>query len=97
VLLLAYEARLSATAAPPPAQPAPATSREVEEAMSALGEALLAVGYLNPANPGAILAELRRMLARARPTPREVVLLRGLARQVQWAGRNLARGGMANT
>jgi TrmH family RNA methyltransferase len=97
VLLLAYEARLSATAAPPAAQPAPATSGEVEEAMSALGEALLAVGYLNPANPGAILAELRRMLARARPTPREVVLLRGLARQVQWAGRNLARGGMANT
>lgn len=97
VLLLAYEVRLSAMAAPPAAGPSPATSGELEGAVSALGEALLAVGYLNPANPGAILAELRRLLARAQPTPREVVLLRGLARQIQWAGRNLAGGGMANT
>jgi len=70
---------------------------QLEEAIGALGDALLAVGYLNPANPGAILAELRRLLARAQPTPREVLLLRGLARQIQWAGSNLARGGMANT
>jgi tRNA (cytidine32/uridine32-2'-O)-methyltransferase len=97
VLLLAYEIRLSAAAPPPAVLARPATSGELEEAMSALGEALLAVGYLNPSNPGAILAELRRLLARAQPTSREVVLLRGLARQVQWAGRNLAGGGMANT
>lgn len=98
VLLLAYEVRLSALAAPAPAAVAsPAPSGEFEEAVSALGEALLAVGYLNPANPGAILAELRRLLARARPNRREVLLLRGLARQVQWAGRNLAGGGIANT
>jgi TrmH family RNA methyltransferase len=97
VLLLAYEVRLSAMTAAPAAAATLATSGELEQAMSALGEALLAIGYLNPANPGAILAEFRRLLARAQPTPREVLLLRGLARQVQWAGRNLARGGMANT
>jgi TrmH family RNA methyltransferase len=97
VLLLAYEVRLSAMTAPKATPATPATSGQLEEAVSALGEALLAVGYLNPANPDAILAELRRLLARAQPTPREVLLLRGLARQVQWAGRNLARGGMANT
>ena len=44
-----------------------------------------------------VLLGLALAAARAQPTPREVVLLRGLARQVQWAGRNLARGGMANT
>lgn len=97
VLLLAYEVRLSALTPSSASGAAPATSGELEGVIDALGEALLAVGYLNPANPGAILAELRRLLARAQPTPREVVLLRGLARQVQWAGRNLARGGMANT
>jgi TrmH family RNA methyltransferase len=97
VLVLAYEIRLSAEAAAPASAAGLATSGELEEAVSALGEALLAVGYLNPSNPGAILAELRRLLARARPTRREVVLLRGLARQVEWAGRNLAGGGTANT
>jgi TrmH family RNA methyltransferase len=97
VLLLAYEIRLSAMSPAPPAIEAPATSGEMEQALGALGEALLAIGYLNPANPDAILAELRRLLARARPTEREVVLLRGLARQVQWAGRNLAGGGTGTT
>jgi tRNA C32,U32 (ribose-2'-O)-methylase TrmJ len=34
---------------------------------------------------------LRRLLARARPSPREVGLLRGLARQARWAARSIAR------
>ena len=38
------------------------------------------------------LQELRRLTARAGLTPREVTLLRGLARQISWAGR-IARGG----
>jgi TrmH family RNA methyltransferase len=97
VLVLAYEIRLSAATSTPPIAASPAPSGDLEDAVSALGEALIAIGYLNPSNPGAILAELRRMLARAQPTRREVVLLRGLARQVEWAGRNLAGGGMTNT
>ena len=60
--------------------------------MSDLRVALLEVGYLDPANPDHVLTELRRLVARAGPSPREVVLLRGLARQVGWAGR-VARGG----
>jgi TrmH family RNA methyltransferase len=97
VLLLAYEIRLSAGAAPAPPAATLAPAGEVEEALEALGDGLVAIGYLNPDNPGAILAELRRLLARAQPTPREVVLLRGLARQIGWAGRNLAGGGTGNT
>lgn len=97
VLLVAYEIRLSALAPPAPPVASPAPAGELEEAVSALGDALVAIGYLNPSNPGAILAELRRLLARAQPTRREVVLLRGLARQVQWAGSNLAGGGMGTT
>ena len=97
VLLLAYEVRLSSSMPPPAVTASPARAGDVEDAVAALGEALLDIGYLNPANPGAILAELRRLLARARPTAREVALLRGLARQMQWAGRNLAGGGTANT
>jgi len=86
VLLIAYEIRLAAW--PPAARlPArPATAGEIEAVLEALREGLLVIGYLNPANPDAILAELRRLLARAQPTARELSLLRGIARQVAWAG-----------
>jgi tRNA/rRNA methyltransferase len=88
-----YELRLASLgpAAPPPADGAPATAGEMEAALRELRAGLLAVGYLDPANPDRVLAELRRLLARAGPTAREVALLRGVARQVAWAGR-VAKG-----
>ncbi len=93
VLLLAYELRLAAS----PEEVAPggearATAGEIEIALQELRAALLDIGYLDPLNPDHILTELRRLAARAGPTTREVTLLRGLARQVSWAGR-IARGG----
>jgi len=93
VLLLAYELRLALLSAPAPAaaggeagEPR-ASAGEVEEAVGELREALLEIGYLDAQNPDRILAELRGLLTRARPTPREVLLLRGLAHQTAWAGR----------
>lgn len=94
VLILAYEAflALGAPRAEPPRDEAPpASAGELEDVLRHLREALLEAGFLDPHNPDAILAELRRLLARAAPTPRELSLLRGLARQVGWAGR-VARG-----
>jgi tRNA/rRNA methyltransferase len=96
VLLFAYELRLAAEKergdSPPPVRPQRAPVGDLEQALADLREALLDVGYLDPRNPDHILTELRRLLARAGPTPREVILLRGLARQIGWAGR-IARGG----
>jgi TrmH family RNA methyltransferase len=89
VLLVAYELRLAALGEPPrrDAAVAPAPAGEVEGALDQLREALLAIGYLNPANPDAILGELRQMLTRRGLTAREATLLRGMARQVLWAAR----------
>ena len=97
VLLLAYELRLAALeeAGAPAGGDAGeprAPAGDLEQAVRELRDALLDVGYLDPASPDRVLTELRRLLARGGPTPREVVLLRGLARQVAWAGR-IARGG----
>jgi len=92
VLIVAYELHLSqAAAAAAPEQPHPAAAGVLEPALEALRDALLAIGYLNPANPEALLAELRRLLSRAQPSEREVNLLRGIARQVAWAGSEIAR------
>lgn len=92
VLLFAYELRQASETSEAPTVADHATAGELEQALQELRGALLDVGYLDPLNPDHILVELRRMLARAGPTPREVNLLRGLARQVGWAGR-VARGG----
>ena len=95
VVLLAYELRLAALAGAPGGAEAAgprAAAGEVEEALAELRGALVEIGYLDSANPDRILTELRRLVARAVPSPREVVLLRGLARQIAWAGR-VARSG----
>jgi TrmH family RNA methyltransferase len=92
VLVLGYEILLTAET-PTPADEAPrASAGETESALDDLRAALLGIGYLNPGNPEAILAELRRLIARAGPTPREVALLRGMARQIGWAASRIARG-----
>ncbi len=96
VLLVGYELRLvalgsaSAGAREGADEPA-ATAGELEAAVQGLRASLLEIGYLDPASPDRVLTELRRLLARARPTRREVALLRGVARQAAWAGR-VAKG-----
>lgn len=90
VLLVAYEMRLASVPATAPAPRAPAPVGELEAALADLREGLLAIGYLKPGNPDAILAELRALLARAQPDAREITLLRGVARQVRWAGARIA-------
>jgi len=92
VLVLAYELRIAGIPDPGAEAAGPrATAGEMETTLDDLREALVGIGYLNPANPEAILAELRALLTRAGPTPREVSLLRGLARQVRWAAERIAR------
>jgi len=91
VLLVAYEIRLGAGEGESLVGDATAPSADVERALLELREGLLGIGYLNSQNPDAVLTELRRLLARARPSPREVSLLRGLARQARWAARSIAR------
>jgi TrmH family RNA methyltransferase len=92
VLILAYEIRLAGEG--PSAAPAPprAAAGELEAALRELEEGLVGIGYLNPDNPRAILAELRQLIVRAGPTPREASLLRGLARQIRWAAGRIAGG-----
>jgi tRNA/rRNA methyltransferase len=93
VLLVAYELRVAMLAATdePPAI-ARASAGEVEAALADLRSALLAIGYLNPANPEAILAEMRGLATRAGVTSREASLLRGMARQILWAAGRVAPG-----
>jgi tRNA/rRNA methyltransferase len=87
VLVMAYELRLAVgPSSPRRPDPSLAATGDVEAALGQLRAGLLAIGYLNPHGPDHILAELRGLLARAQLTRREVALLRGLGRQLTWAG-----------
>jgi tRNA/rRNA methyltransferase len=81
--VLCYE--LGTVAAGPLAGPAPAEparGQTIEALWDGLAALLSATGYLNPQNPTHILAEWRRLLARAEPTQREVELLMAAVKAV---------------
>ena len=89
VLVLAYELRMVGCSEQAELRER-VSAAEFEAVMDALRAALVEIGYLNHANPHAIMAELRDLFWRGALTAREIALLRGLARQVAWAAR-LAR------
>ena len=96
VLVVAYEMRMAAieedmSTGAASAAGERATVGELESGLDDLRQALLEIGYLSRDNPEKILSEWRALLARAGPTPREVSLLRGLARQIRWAAGHIAR------
>jgi tRNA/rRNA methyltransferase len=88
VAVVAYELALAAGAGLSPGPPAspggePVRHATTEALWARLGAVLAEVGYLNPQNPEQILAEWRRLLARAEPTQREVELLLAAARALE--------------
>jgi TrmH family RNA methyltransferase len=89
VLVVAYELS-RAFLAPAPQTPVAArpTTADMEAVLSQWRTALERVGYLREDSPGRLLAELRRLLARTAASPRELNLLRGIARQITWAAEN---------
>jgi tRNA/rRNA methyltransferase len=84
--VLAYELRLAegapATSWQPGGEPS-ARHGTLEALWERLAGVLGAAGYLNPQNPEHILAEWRRLLARAEPTQREAELLLAAARALE--------------
>ncbi len=61
----------------------PATARELEGFFGHLREVLLEIGFLQGPNPDRVLKDLRQMALRARLAPRDVLILRGILRQVR--------------
>ena len=84
VAVVAYELALAeAPAAASAAGAEPARHATTEALWTRLSALLGAAGYLNPQNPEHILADWRRLLARAEPTQREVKLLLAAARALE--------------
>lgn len=86
VMILCYEIFI-ATSAGVSAEEAPpklALSSELEGMYGQIKELLAKIGFLNPENPEYWMLDLRRFFSRAGLLSREVKIVRGICRQIEW-------------
>jgi tRNA/rRNA methyltransferase len=84
VLIICYEifrAGIKETESTPPRM---ANSFELEGMYTHLREVLLKIGFLNPQNPDLWMLYVRRFFSRLPLRAREVGLIRGICRQIDW-------------
>jgi tRNA/rRNA methyltransferase len=69
----------------------------IERLHAHLEQALVAIGYLDPAEPKRLMPRLRRLLSRTRLEVSEVDLLRGICKQMEKVAVAAARESAAGT
>jgi tRNA/rRNA methyltransferase len=86
VMVICYELLLSRMEKEEPIPPKLAGIKEVEGMYAQLKETLLAIGFLLPDNPDYWMMHIRRLFSRTTLLAREVKILRGICRQIEWYG-----------
>jgi tRNA/rRNA methyltransferase len=87
-MILCYEIFLANL---PPAEEAPpkwARSEELEGMYGQIKTLLAEIGFLNPENPDYWMMHWRRFFARSGLLSREVKIIRGICRQLEWSARH---------
>jgi tRNA/rRNA methyltransferase len=67
------------------------TIKEIEAMYVQLKETLTAIGFLLPDNPDYWMTHIRRLLSRTTLFAREVKIIRGICRQIEWYGNHKER------
>ncbi len=88
VMILCYEIFTAALPATSEAPPKWARSGEVEGMYGQIKTLLAEIGFLNPENPDYWMMHLRRFFARSGLLSREVKIIRGISRQLEWSMRH---------
>jgi tRNA/rRNA methyltransferase len=89
VMVFCYELRMATLLIPteiadPRLCSKPAEFQKVEKMYAHLEDLLLRIGFLDPKNPKRIMHTLRRVFGRAHLGDRDVAILRGIFRQLEW-------------
>ena len=93
VMIIAYELFCRAESqGPAAAGDRLAPSGQQQEMYDHLRTLLVDIGFLNPHNPDIALGKIKRLLTRAGLTAKDVRLLRGIVRQLQWYVDTTRRG-----
>ena len=90
VMILCYEIFVASPAAATAAEASPklALSSETEGMYRQIKDLLSEIGFLNPENPEYWMLDLRRFFARSGLLSREVKIIRGICRQIEWYARH---------
>jgi tRNA/rRNA methyltransferase len=84
VMILCYELFLVKTDPVPESLPRLANRFELEGMYDHLGGVLMKIGFINPQNPEHWMRNIRRFLSRIPLRAREVRIIRGICRQIEW-------------
>lgn len=90
VMILCYEIFAWRSSADGRFAPKLATSRELEGMYGQVRNLLTQIGFLNPQNPDYWMMHIRRLFSRTGLLAKEVKIVRGICRQLEWF---LANGG----
>lgn len=90
VMILCYEVFITSSAATSAAEATPklALASETEGMYQQIKDLLAEIGFLNPENPEYWMLDLRRFFARAGLLSREVKIIRGICRRMEWHARH---------
>lgn len=84
VMILCYEIYVSSRERGPEVTPRLANKFELEGMYDHLKHALTKIGFINPQNPEHWMLNIRRFLSRFPLRAREVRVIRGICRQIDW-------------
>jgi tRNA/rRNA methyltransferase len=84
VMIVCYELFQAADAPLPPQAPRLASSFELEGMYDHLSQVLMKIGFINPQNPQHWMRNVRRFFSRIELRAREVRIVRGICRQIDW-------------
>jgi tRNA/rRNA methyltransferase len=88
VMILCYEMLVARDESGKTFTPRLASSRELEGMYVQLKDVLTRIDFINPENPDYWMMNVRRFLSRVRLYSREVQIIRGICRQIDWYGRH---------
>jgi tRNA/rRNA methyltransferase len=92
VMVVCYEIFMAGREGSPEVEPRLANSFELEGMYDHLREVLTRIGFLDPQNPEHWLLNIRRFLSRLPLRAREVRIIRGVCRQIDWYASQTGKG-----
>ncbi len=94
VMIICYELRRDRSTASKPFVPRLANRQELDGMYAQLKDVLVKISYIQPDNPDYFMNNLRQFGTRMGLQAKEVSIIRGICRQINWYGKNCYQDGL---
>jgi tRNA/rRNA methyltransferase len=94
VMIICYELRRDRSSETKPFKPRLANRRELDGMYAQLKDVLVKISYIQPDNPDYFMNNLRQFGTRMRLRAKEVSIIRGICRQINWYGKKRFEDGL---